>query len=94
MAGVVAVAAVAAKRPVLGVVWVDSAATVVCGVARAVVLADVAKVAEGVVALMTLSVLTVLGSMLMLMGVSRVAGWEGGWRSVSNDAASFGRGVF
>jgi len=38
VAVVVAVAAVAAaKRPVLGVVWVDSAATVVCDLAGAVV---------------------------------------------------------
>ena len=90
MAAVAAVATVAAaKRPVLGVVWVDSAATVVCDLAGAVVCADVLRVVKSVDLVTTMTTMRVV----MVVGIgSSVAVVLGGWRSVANDAAAFSRG--
>ena len=83
-----AVAAVtAAKRPVLGVVWVDSAAAVVFDVAGAVVCADVLSVVKSVDLVTTMTVVRVV----MVVGIGSSVAVLGGWRSVANDAAAFSR---
>ena len=95
VAAVAAVAAVAtvaaAKRPVLGVVRVDSAATVVCDCAGAVVCADVLPVVKSVDLVTTMTTMRVV----MVVGIgSSVAVVFHGWRSVANDAAAFNHGGF
>ena len=76
-----ALATVAANRPELGVVWVDSATTVVSVLVGAVVCADVLRVVKSV-DLVTMVTPTVEKVVVVL----------GGWRSLANDAAAFGRG--
>lgn len=80
---------VAALRSILGVVWVDRAAAAVGGLIGAVVRTDVLPVAEGVDAAFFL--IGIIVSDMRMGSVGRVAGWLGGRRGVSNDAAALGR---
>ena len=72
----------------LSVVWVDSAAAAVCGLARAVECADVLIVVKSVDLVTSMTAVSLL-RMVMLVGIGRIAGLLSGCRSVANDAAAY-----
>ena len=91
MAAMATVATVAAaKRLVLGVVWVDSTAVVVFNVAGEVVCADLLPVVKSV-DLVTLVTTMTMVRVVMVVGIGSSVAYLGGWCSFANDAAAFSR---